>query len=374
LRTVLEHQSYLADRRRIERYAEALRLTVRPGAVVLDLGAGTGVLGFLALQAGAARVYSVDEGPVVALVEAIARHNGYESVHALRGRSTRLTLPELVDVVVCDQLAPFGFEAGLFSSLGDAARRHLKPNGELVPGSVTFACAPVAAPSLRQRLDTWLARPGNIDVAPGHEWAVNQSYPWSVEPGDVLAEPWLGPQLDPRIGAVTLRLTGTNVIEAEGTLDAIAGWFMAELAPGVVMTNSPLDVEAINRLPAVLPLREAVPVEPGDEVETSIVVHSSDGAVSWTVTVRRGSEVTRFRQSTLLGVLMRPADLADRRAESRPVLGPYAQARRSLLNWVAEGRDLGQLVAACSEGHEALFPNPEDARTFVLQVLDESRE
>ena len=49
-----EHREYLSDRNRLDVYARAIAELVKPGAVVVDLGAGTGIMGLLACRAGAA--------------------------------------------------------------------------------------------------------------------------------------------------------------------------------------------------------------------------------------------------------------------------------------------------------------------------------
>jgi predicted RNA methylase len=55
-----EHRFYIEDRPRIDAFRRAVREVVRPGASVVDLGSGTGILGLLACEAGAARVYSIE--------------------------------------------------------------------------------------------------------------------------------------------------------------------------------------------------------------------------------------------------------------------------------------------------------------------------
>lgn len=50
------HRAFLADDIRNLAYKRALELAVQPGATVLDVGSGTGILSFLAARAGAERV------------------------------------------------------------------------------------------------------------------------------------------------------------------------------------------------------------------------------------------------------------------------------------------------------------------------------
>src|SRR5919112_4705572 len=55
-----EHREYLSDSTRLTVFRRAIRECVPPGAVVADIGSGTGILGLLACEAGAARVYSIE--------------------------------------------------------------------------------------------------------------------------------------------------------------------------------------------------------------------------------------------------------------------------------------------------------------------------
>ena len=55
-----EHREYLSDLNRLDAYRRAIEERVRPGFVVVDLGAGSGIMGLLACRAGARRVYAID--------------------------------------------------------------------------------------------------------------------------------------------------------------------------------------------------------------------------------------------------------------------------------------------------------------------------
>src|SRR5437899_507972 len=76
---VATYGGMIADRGRTSAYDRALRAKVRPGAVVLDIGAGPGIMAFLACRAGAARVYAVEPDDVIYLARQLAADNGFSS-------------------------------------------------------------------------------------------------------------------------------------------------------------------------------------------------------------------------------------------------------------------------------------------------------
>ena len=55
----------IADRVRMNAYAEALRQTVKPGSVVLEIGTGPGIFAILACQLGAGRVIAIESDEII---------------------------------------------------------------------------------------------------------------------------------------------------------------------------------------------------------------------------------------------------------------------------------------------------------------------
>ena len=75
-RDLLNHESMLQDEVRCKAFRDALFEVVTPDSVVLDIGAGTGILSIFAAQAGAKKVYAVERSPVAQCARQIVADNG----------------------------------------------------------------------------------------------------------------------------------------------------------------------------------------------------------------------------------------------------------------------------------------------------------
>ena len=132
------HRTMICDRVRTEAFRRAIDSIVRPGDVVLDVGAGSGILSAFAARAGAARVYAVERTAVAALAQELAVANGFgEIIEVIQGDVTDIALPERVDVVVSEWLGGFGIDEGMLVPVIAARDRWLKPGGVMIPRSVT---------------------------------------------------------------------------------------------------------------------------------------------------------------------------------------------------------------------------------------------
>lgn len=111
----------LYDAKRTLAFKRAIKNTVRKGDVVVELGAGSGVLSMFAADAGAAHVYAVelDKANLAALRSTIDS-NGYgERINVIEGDATSVQLPEKVDVIICELIA-----TGLVEELQIPAMNH----------------------------------------------------------------------------------------------------------------------------------------------------------------------------------------------------------------------------------------------------------
>ncbi len=367
-----EHRQYLSDRHRLSAFGRAIAAAVRPGDVVLDLAAGTGILGLFACRAGARRVYSMESGGILELAREVAKANGYgDRILFIKGFSTHVSLPERVDVVVSDQIGRFGFEAGVWDYHDDARKRFLKPGGILLPQCVELHVAAVEDPSFHALVDFWNTRPGGFDFSPGRRRAANTGYPATFRPESLLTGPATVVTIPvatqppaPVVGEALLSVTRA------GTLHGVGGWFSALLHGDVWMTNSPLSPEAIDRRSAFLPIDRPVAVEAGDAIRVGIRILPREVVLAWEVRVeRQGRVVGEYRQSTWQGMLVTREDLSLTNPAHAPTLTPRGLARRTVLELCDGHRLLGDIEREVHRRHPDLFASPAEAAEFVAEVV-----
>jgi protein arginine N-methyltransferase 1 len=369
-----EHREYLGDRSRVSAFARAIGEVVRPGDVVLDLGAGTGLLGLLACRAGAARVYSIDEGSIIEVARELAKTNAFaERMVFIKGLSTRIDLPEKADVVVADQIGRFGFEAGMFEYFRDARGRLLKPEGCSIPSRITFYAAPVERPDLSAQIEFWHTAPAELDFRPVRNLAANTGYPARLQPEDLLGEPASLGSLDPATADPgPWSLEASVLATRPGLLHGIGGWFVARLSDGVSMSNGPLAAERINRRNVFFPIDRPTPLERGDRVRIAFRIFPSQLLVAWTVEVTGagdGALKARFRHSTVQGMLLAQEDLRRTRPGFVPMLSPWGRARRSILELCDGRRAVTEIEREVYRRHPELFRSDGEAAAFVAEVI-----
>lgn len=138
------HLRMLEDQVRMRAFYRAIFDTVQPGAVVADIGTGTGILAFFAAQAGAGRVYALESGPMIDVARKTADENGFsECIRFIQGNSLEVDIPEPVDVLITETIGCFGIDEGIMETVHDARHRFLKDGGSIIPKRVALMAMPI---------------------------------------------------------------------------------------------------------------------------------------------------------------------------------------------------------------------------------------
>lgn len=332
---------------RLDRFARALAATIRPGDVVIDLGAGSGILSMLACRAGARRAYAVEDTDAVSIARALVATTPYrDRIEIVHARSFDITLPERADVLVADVHSTFGLQERGLEAMLDARDRLMKPGGRLVPSSMQLLVAPAEAADLYDsKVNTWRRVVHEVNLEPVRDLAVNTLHPARLSREHLLAP--AAPICTVDFGVATgLHLAGRVRATAarSGTLHGVCGGLVTTLADGIQISNLPGDPGTSNFAHAFLPIDAPVAVAAGDEIE--IQVDSYDGdELRWIVTVTAvGAGATRrFTHSTFLSRTLSRETLQKRTPQYRPSLGARSRMERDLLNQIDGTRTVGEL-------------------------------
>jgi protein arginine N-methyltransferase 1 len=369
----------MADRVRMDAYAAAIARTVRPGSVVLDIGAGAGVFSLLAVRAGARRVYAVEPADAIHTAREIARENGMaDRIEFIQGISTEIDLPERADVIVSDLRGALPLFQQHVASIADARARLLAPGGVLIPRADTLRAAPVQADEAYGRIVTpWQEDAHGLRMTAARRMAVNSWTRARVPADALLAEPCTWAVLDYRtVKEPDVRAALAWTVAREGTAHGLSAWFQAELADGIGYATGPGEPETIYGTP-FFPFAEPVPVAAGDRIAVDLQARlvGDDYAWIWDTRIERAARSTvEFRQSTLLGQPISPARLRRRAHGFRPALGEAGHIDRMILGRMDGGASLEEIAREVQAAFPARFARWEDALTRAGRLSDEYAE
>jgi predicted RNA methylase len=169
------HRTMIRDRVRTGAFRRAINVVVGPGDIVLDVGAGSGILSVFAARAGAARVYAVERTPIAALAEQLAAANEVaDTVTVIHGDVMDIELPEQVDVIVSEWLGGFGIDEGMLAPVIAARDRWLKAGGVMIPHSVMAWAALVHDRDLADTIEFLREDPFGLKLEVLVEMTVNE--------------------------------------------------------------------------------------------------------------------------------------------------------------------------------------------------------
>lgn len=369
-----EHLKYLADVVRLGAYESAIAKVVNIGDSVVDLGCGSGVLGWLCLRAGAGHVLAIDESDMLEIARhSLAAAEYGECTTFVHGRSSQVDLANRVDVLVCDHVGYFGFDYGILAFMQDARKRFLKPGGKLIPSRICLNASIVGSELCEERINAWRG----TSIPPAFNWVqklvVNSKHGMDFAPADVLAVPVVLGDLDLYVDAPDFfSWRGEVRVDRDGVVHGLGGWFDCELAEGVWMTNSPLAEEHIQRSQAFLPIDEAVPVTAGDTVNITIMARPAEHLIAWGLEFPATGQ--RFSHSTWEGEFLTQAKLTRANPSHIPSLGSRGRAISIVLGYCDGQKTMLEIEQEVLRNHPNLFPSNAEISRFVSSVLSRETE
>ena len=375
--TVPDFGRMIADEVRTTSYAEAILRTVSPQSVVLDIGAGTGILSLLACRSGARRVYAVEPSDALGVARQVVGANGMtDRVVFIPALSTAIDLPEPVDIIVSSLhgvLIPFQQQ---FLTIADARRRFLAPGGAVIPARESLWVALVEAPdAYADIVEPWEAHRYGFDMSAARRLAVNSFKRKVMRPEQLLTEPtcWAtvdysvvdSNDLDARVNLTVLR---------PGVAHGLLLWFDSHLVDGIGFSNAPGQPATVFGS-GFFPWHAPVALKPGDSVTVRLRANLVEnetvwGWESWVSEAGSTTPSQHFRQSTFLGTPIAPNRLRKRGIAHRPVIGEDGQVDRMVLELLDGTATNGEIAIRLQERFPSRFVSTNEALRRVGTLVE----
>jgi hypothetical protein len=222
----------LLDRHRTEAFREAIRAVVKPGQLVVDIGAGSGILSFFAAEAGAGRVVAVEiDWQLAACLKRSVAANGLGGIISVRcGDASTLVLPAPADVVICELV-----DTGLLDEMQVPVLNALRARGVIGPATCVLPGRYDSDVTLGTSIASYY---GYRILMPAHRWPHYESpgSGWLEAPFEALSDPETLVALDLHTPVVPLlRRTIRFTALADGVVNCLRLRGRAELTPGRIL-------------------------------------------------------------------------------------------------------------------------------------------
>ncbi len=362
----------LNDPARINAFRQAITDAVKPGDVVVEIGAGLGTFGFIACQAGASHVYAIEDGVFDALCEIVRKQPFGDQIKPVRGNSLDVELPEKADVIIYEDFNSTFLGEGMSRLIGDASRRFLQPGGKWIPAEAVLCGALYEAPEKWGELSGWRSEKAHLrglDFSPLADWMLNSKFRDEYSPDGIIAPPRDLRRY--RIGgeAETYDLSwrGEDVSVRRGDVHGICVWFRLEFGNGIALDNAPGADKTVYQQ-VFFPLSAPVPVDAGEKVGWSLFCTPGGGDEflwNWRVESQSGlAEGTTFASSPFVA-----ADLKKKSGGHVPSLDLDRRIAKFILEEVDGTQTQGAIAARLQEKFPNEIPGEREALQYVVNVL-----
>ena len=362
----LDQRSMVLDDHRNGFYRRALEQVIGPESVVMDLGAGLGILGFIAASLGAKKVLLVEPETNQAAARQIAAENGLENkVEFIASTAEQLLSEVKVDVITSVFTGNFLLEEDLLPSLFRARDRFLKPAGSLIPDRAVMVVVPVSMNDFYDKhINQWADGSQGIKHEAMLPLARNSLYFDSFGTGDFtpLATPKEIRSLDFHTATVADCHEEVSFrIRKQAQIEGFLCWFDARMgnewlstSPTAPKTHWSQVFMPVNRL------------ELDAETIVSLRIDRSEfGEWHWRFSTAQGSQ----QHSSFLSVPTTVNELRRRSENYRPALSAKGRAGQFVLSQFGEQSTVSEIALELQVGFPGLFADEPAAIRFVQEIV-----
>lgn len=368
---MIQHYRTMADDPvRLAIFQRAIAEAVRPGDTVVDIGCGLGTFTVFACQAGAGRVYAVEDAPILEIAEEVIRKNGYaDRVRFLGGISTRIEAPERARVVIFEDYITTLLSPALVRTVQDLVARWLEPGGALLPSQARVWLAPVEDAQGYHGIDRFSFthdRVFGVDLGPTRRRVFSSVHQRTLPPAALMAQPSLARAYDlSRLDGAGFSFASEVRAERDGTLHGLLSWFELEVGPSWLGTGplSPPSAWQQNLFPFEQPLS----VHVGASIALSLEAAPFGDSLIWRWSAQ--AEGAQASANSLEGTPLRADLLAQGRAEHVPPRRLELEVDAFLLGAIDGRLTVRELAERLKARFPERFPTADEAERRLAASL-----
>jgi predicted RNA methylase len=240
------HFAMLNDGERNQAFHRALQAQLTPGQLVLDIGAGSGLLAMMAVRSGARAAISCEMlEPIAHLARRIAEANGVaHRISIVPKASFDLTvgeeLPERADLLVTETVDCGLLGEGILPIIRHAREHLLHEHSKLIPARASLSCSLLRSSAIHG--NNFVSEAEGFDVSLFNHFSTREYFPvrLSTWPHTLMSEPvklfdfdFLRDSLEPRSTRVRFEA------RESGPVHGVVFWFELDLGAGIRLTNAP---------------------------------------------------------------------------------------------------------------------------------------
>ena len=275
------HRWMMQDTKRTVAFRDALQALIKPGDVVVDVGAGTGILSLFAAEAGAGKVYAIEGGPICSIISKVAEANGFgDIIVPIQADARTVELPEQGDILMSDCMGHFVLSDRMIDVVAES--RHLvKEDGIVIPNICTLEVAPGALGPLLPQIHDWDEPMFGFDFSVGRPYAEHEAYRIQISPGMLCGEHEVFAEIVIGAPSQVWEKTMSWTFHKPTNVDALVGWFTAHMGGDVKIETAPGIQSHWGQMAFPIPYLQAQPGERLDMTLRAVVNEMDYPEYSW---------------------------------------------------------------------------------------------